>query len=273
MSSNASPLTLIVTRPRAQAAAWVQRLQALEVPAVSLPLIDIAPVANAGPLKTAWRALPTCDLVMFVSANAVDHFFAAQPEQTPWPVALGTAVTGPGSLQSLLSRGVDARRIVCPQASSARVPQSQFDSEHLWNLLAQRPEGWQGKRVLIVRGSEDEQRSEGGAGRPWLGEQLRNTGAQVEYVAAYQRVLPVWTPEEAQLFAQIPQTPGRYVWLFSSSLALRHLSQLLRTISAKSWAIATHPRIAAAADRVGFTSVAQSLPVVEDIARAFRQFS
>ncbi len=75
----------IVTRPPAQAAAWVARLQALGVDAVALPLIGIVPVDDAAPLQAAWRALDGTAMVFFVSPNAVLHFFEARPDGAPWP--------------------------------------------------------------------------------------------------------------------------------------------------------------------------------------------
>ncbi|MDO8418469.1 MAG: uroporphyrinogen-III synthase, partial [Rubrivivax sp.] len=72
-------MRLIVTRPRAQAAAWVRELQALGQQVSALPLIDIAPLDDPAPLLRAWQGLEAYALVMFVSANAVQHFLAAAP--------------------------------------------------------------------------------------------------------------------------------------------------------------------------------------------------
>ena len=67
-------MRLLVTRPLAQADALVAELRAGGVDAVALPLIDIAPAADPQPLRQAWHELPSLALVMFVSANAVQHF-------------------------------------------------------------------------------------------------------------------------------------------------------------------------------------------------------
>jgi len=46
-------MQLIVTRPAAQAAAWVRELQVLGQPAHALPLIDIGPAADLAPVRAA----------------------------------------------------------------------------------------------------------------------------------------------------------------------------------------------------------------------------
>ena len=75
MAGEVAPVRLLLTRPRAQADDWVRRMAALDVPTASLPLIDIAPAADPAGLAQAWSALPATDLAMFVSPNAVEHFF------------------------------------------------------------------------------------------------------------------------------------------------------------------------------------------------------
>ena len=76
---------IIVTRPREQALPWVAELVRLGVPAHALPLIHIGAAADVQPLVAAWRDIATFSLVMFVSANAVQRFFAARPDQVAWP--------------------------------------------------------------------------------------------------------------------------------------------------------------------------------------------
>ncbi|MDQ6629970.1 MAG: uroporphyrinogen-III synthase, partial [Pseudomonadota bacterium] len=77
--ASARPLRLIVTRPAAQAAHAVADLASRGVDAVAVPLIQVLPIADTGPIAALWSALPTHRLVVFVSANAVLHFFAARP--------------------------------------------------------------------------------------------------------------------------------------------------------------------------------------------------
>ena len=48
--------TVIVTRPEREAAQWVADLRAAGLDAVALPLIVIAPVADAEPMRLAWAS-------------------------------------------------------------------------------------------------------------------------------------------------------------------------------------------------------------------------
>ena len=66
----------------------------------------------------------------------------------------------------------------------------------------------------------------GEAGRNWLAEALRQHGAQVHFVEAYRRTVPVPSPPQQALLAQALARPERFCWLFSSSEAVGHLPQL-----------------------------------------------
>jgi len=242
-------MKLIVTRPAAQAAAWVQQLQRLGWPAAALPLIDIAPPDDTAPVRAAWIGLPRMDLVMFVSANAVQHFFAAAPQAPPaaiWPPAVRAGSTGPGTRAALQAAGVPLAAIVSPPEADGR-----FDSEALWACLSH--EAWAGRHVLVVRGE---------AGRDWLADALRDQGAELSFVAAYRRLAP--RPDAAgQALLQAAQAdPAGHAWLFSSSEAVEHLRALAPGADwSRSVAVASHPRIAQAACEAGFGRVLQAPPL------------
>ncbi len=231
-------MRLIVTRPAAQAQAWVQALQALNVDACALPLLGIEPVADTTPLQSDWRELASLALVMFVSANAVQHFFAARPAGVQWPPHLVAASTGPGTTAAL--RGAGVVLIEQPALDGA-----QFDSESLWRQL--RVKSWAGCRVLIVRGEE---------GRSWLADTLRAAGAEVAMRVAYRRVAPrLNVPEQVLLQAALAR-PTEHRWLFSSSEAVGQLQRLAPQADwGRSAALASHPRIAQAAKDIGFGQV------------------
>lgn len=241
--------TLIVTRPRQQCAAWLARLSALGVPAVALPLIEILPARDAGPVRAAWAALASADLAMFVSPNAVEQFFA-HAAGAVWPSHTLAACVGPGSAQALAEHGVPAGLIVQPAPGAASL-----DSEHLWEQLAPRRD-WAGARVLLLRGD---------GGREWLAERLAEAGACVEAVTVYHRSGPCLSEAEAVTLARVQAEPLSYVWLFSSAEAVAHLHgwQL-----AGHQAIATHPRIADAARAAGFSPVVLARPAPEAVTQA-----
>ena len=249
---------LIVTRPAAQAAAWVHELQALGCVAQALPLIDIAPTPNPASVRQAWHALPGASVVMFVSANAVLGFFASRPPEVSWPQRLLAASTGPGTSAALRAVGLNESQIVQPAADSL-----QFDSEALWLQLQRRWPHWQGRLALVVRG---------GVGRDWLADTLCEQGAQVQFVIAYQRLAPQPDAAGLELLAAAQARPEQHVWLFSSSEAVAHLLQLApRAAWQRSQAWITHPRICQAARSAGFGTVLTLRPGVQAAAQQLRE--
>ena len=267
--------TLWVTRPAAEAAHWVSALQAAGWPARALPLIDISEPDEA----TARAALTRHrshwwqnDALMFVSAAAVQHFFAHDVLPAPAAHSLTTRfwAPGPGTARALAlalaGLGVSADRIDAPPADSA-----QFDSEHLWPVVATQLH--RGARVLIVRGHSPERhasRDDGlsGTGRDWLIQRCEAAGARVDACVAYERRAPVWSAHEQGLVRSA--SGADQLWLFSSSEALTNLEALAPGMCWSAAALATHPRIAAAARSAGFDPVIESRPALPDVLRALK---
>lgn len=252
-------MKLIVTRPLGQAAPWVTRLQALGVEAQALPLIRIEPLADTSPVRHAWLRMASYSLVVFVSANAVQYFFAAAPglapgEQPVWPPGLWAGSTGPGTTAALAAARVPATLLVQPDPAAGR-----FDSEGLWEELQFRP--WAGRRVLVVRGEE---------GRDWLADALRARGAEVDFIASYRRLPPQMDGAGRVLFDEALAEPEHHVWHFSSSEAIGWLRQIgaARRPPADwqySLALGSHPRIVQTARETGFAQVALVGPSVQAV--------
>ncbi|MDM7943456.1 MAG: uroporphyrinogen-III synthase [Hydrogenophaga sp.] len=263
---------LIVTRPAAEAAHWVQALHAHGWPAHALPLIDIGEPASAEARAAlqGWRAAwQQVDALMFVSGAAVSHFFVAGALAAPvLPVHTRFWAPGPGTArqlaQALSVLGVSGEQIDAPAEDAA-----QFDSEHLWPVIA--PQLRPGFRLLIVRGSSvDAPPAAGtvaGHGRDWLIRQCEAAGARVDGCVAYERRAPALDEGGRQRI--MDATKAGSLWLFSSSEALAAL-QLLQPDA--DWgsvtALATHPRIAQAARALGFGRVIESRPSLPDVLRA-----
>lgn len=245
------PLTALVTRPAAQAAAWVERLKARGFDARALPLIAIEPVADTEALREAWHLLPQRDLAMFVSPNAVEGFFAARPAARQWPRGLRAAATGPGTVEALVTAGVPAALCVAPRAAP-------FDSSALWSELQR--ETWSGRTALIVRGD---------GGRDEFAQALRAAGAKVAFAQAYSRVAPAWSDDERALAAAALAAPRTHAWLLSSAESLDHLATLLPGSDwRQSIAVASHPRIAQRARRAGFGHVLEAPPLLDAVVSA-----
>ncbi|MBE2244086.1 MAG: uroporphyrinogen-III synthase [Burkholderiaceae bacterium] len=237
---------VLVTRPARQAADWVARLRAAGIDAVALPLIEIACAPDAAPVQAAWERLPSVRLAVFVSPNAAECFFGARPSAARWPAGTRAAAVGPGTSRVLRELGVDAGQIVEPAHDAA-----QFDSEALWQQL--RGADWHGQHVLIVRGD---------GGREWLAETLRAHGAQVSAVCAYRRRAPRLDDAQQTILDRALHEPARHLWFFSSSEAIANLGAI--AAAPADWpqarALATHPRIAESARRLGFGEVVQVRP-------------
>lgn len=278
-------LRVLITRPAEQAGDWVERLAGEGIEAAALPLLGIVPVEDAQPVVDAWGSLPQRDLAMFVSANAVAHFFARRPAGVDWPGQALAAAPGPGTAAALRAAGVPAAQVVQPAADAPS-----FDSESLWAELSRRGP-WAGRSVLIVRGGREAaeegaaapgQAGWGGAegdGREWLSQMLRGEGAQVDAVATYRRGAPRWDTAEQAVWQQALAAPRRHVWWFSSSEAIAHLQSITAGearpgVAVAPWresaALATHPRIAEAARRAGFEVVLEVVPLLEPIVAAVR---
>ena len=247
-------MRVLVTRPLHDARRWVDALRARGIDAAALPLIDIA---STGPVNPP-RPLAHYRAVMFVSGNAVTHFFKSLRE----PFTPRAWAPGPGTRDALVAAGVALTRIDTPGDEAA-----QFDSEALWQTVnAQvRP----GVRVLVVRGRGAQER---GDGRDWLARQIMGAGGEVEFLAVYERRPPP-ADEALRALARQAAADGT-VWLFSSSEAIGNLQQMLPGQSwARARALATHPRIAQTARDAGFAVVCESRPALEEVVASIESFA
>jgi uroporphyrinogen-III synthase len=251
-------MRVIVTRPLADARQWVYDFQAAGQDAVALPLMEITgpPVPQA--VEEAWAGLAVFNAVMFVSGNAVLHFFKQKPPQcavfsAQEAIKIRAYAPGPGTAEALLHAGVAREWIDVPAPDAA-----QFDSEALWEIV--QSQVMPGFRLLVVRGATAQaQGQRSGVGRDWFAQQVQAAGGTVDFVVAYQRALPAWTPDELAL-AHSALADGA-LWLLTSSEAVTHLSILCTGHSFQhARAVATHPRIARAARSAGFGMVVESAP-------------
>ena len=280
-----TPLRVIVTRPAREAQDWAQRLQSEGFAAETLSLMGIEPLpawklSNQTSLPTDYAAL------FFVSSNAVAHFF--KPKVAPGQqktaraaikniancdrlLALPTLrwmAPGPGTLAALRAAGVPADQIDAPPLDAA-----QFDSQTLWQQISQRP--WRGAKVLVVCGESPDATGDNAApattGRGWLTQQWLSAGAEVDTLVVYRRLAPVLDAAQLQR-ARLAAQDGS-VWLFSSAEAIACLEQqpgLADVDWQRARALATHPRIAAAARALRWGVVAMTRPALADVSRTLR---
>jgi uroporphyrinogen-III synthase len=250
---------ILVTRPAAQAEEWVTQLQRAGLDAVALPLMAIAAPNDSAAVNLAWSELSMRRLVFFVSPNAAEWFFSQPDDACLWPTSLQAASPGPGTSAVLRRCGVPSHLIVEPAADAP-----QFDSEALWSVL--QSQTWAQASVLVVRGD---------GGRDWLAEQLREAGAEVNFVSAYRRTAPHFSASEFALLEAALLQPRRHLWFFSSSEAVSNLIdapqlQASTVDWSRSAALATHPRIAESAKSAGFDPVLSCRPTLEAVVREVR---
>lgn len=252
----------IVTRPEREAQQWCTGLRQHGLDSLCWPLIDIRASADTARVHAAWAALEQTDAALFVSANAVDFFWAQKPPLARVPFiddAIKTVAyaPGPGTARALLAQGAADARVFSPAPDSA-----QFDSEALWQVV--RSQVGPGFRLLVVRGTTVGAVQDSGVGRDWFARQVQERGGSVEHVVVYQRGQPQW--DAAQCAQAVLAASDSSVWLFSSSEALAHLAALL---PGQDWrqarCVCTHPRIAQTARAAGFGVVCESRPTLEAV--------
>lgn len=278
----ASPVrrrTVVVTRPLPEAGGWADHLRAAAYPVLTLPLINIQGLGGAPSQAhlTAVQAWPTFSSVMFVSANAVRFFFAAASATDSahwlarWRAGAGPRcwATGPGTVKALRAAGVPEQAIDAPLAAGLA-----FDSENLWAVVQAQIKpasaGAPEPTVLIVRGRSGS--ADDGDGRDWLGKQCVARGAQVTYLAVYQRSMPVWDSAFESVWKQATSDPTA-VWLVSSTQALSNAQALVGADSnllANQTLLVTHARIQERAKALGCKHVALCAPVMDSILMTLR---
>jgi uroporphyrinogen-III synthase len=166
-------VTVLVTRPAAQAGELVAAIDAAGGRSIVFPVIQITP-RSPQDIAADLAGLAAPDIVIFVSRNAVEHGLA-------WSGEGAIAAVGPATAAAIeaAARVVDIR------------PASGFDSESLLEEPALRDVG--GKTIRIIRGS---------GGRELLATTLRERGATVDYLEVYARHAPAHTEQEIAAVAQ-----------------------------------------------------------------------
>ncbi|WP_197460519.1 uroporphyrinogen-III C-methyltransferase [Thermodesulfatator autotrophicus] len=195
---------IVVTRTRAQASQLVESLEEYGAECIEIPTIKIVPPDTFEPLDRAIEQIETYDWLIFTSVNGVNVFF-----------------------ERLFGKGKDARSLARAKVAAIGVATAdlikkygiavdllpeEFRAEGLLEALLK--EDFSGKKVLIPRALE---------AREILPEKLREAGAKVEVVPAYQTVLP--EEEAARLRKELAQ--GVDLITFTSSSTAKNLLKML----------------------------------------------
>ena len=162
---------IVVTRPRAQAQAFADLLEAEGAEVVCFPTIALAPPEVAGALDRAVAASGGYDWIVFTSPNGVRAFlerFAAQARDLRELAGVRLAAIGPETAAEL------GRHLL----KAAVVPE-EYRAEGL--LAALGDDDVRGRRILLPRAA---------GARTILPETLTARGAHVDEVVAYRAVPP-----------------------------------------------------------------------------------
>lgn len=229
--------TIVVTRPRAQAAPLAEAIAAAGGVPLIFPLLEISPAADPKPLADALRHLSGYRVAIFISPNAVDYTLPTLLENSSWPAGLIPAAVGQGTVKALATYGI----------GGCIAPTERFDSEALLALPELAADQVAGQRVVIFRGD---------GGRELLADTLRERGAVVDCVTCYQRsgpanglapLMTAWRAGKLDAFT------------VSSSEGLRYLFDLLdsegRVFLQKTPVFAPHARIAENARVLGLDKI------------------
>jgi uroporphyrinogen III methyltransferase / synthase len=201
------PLTgkhIAITRARAQASLLRQALEGLGAQVVEIPTLEIRDPASWEPLDSAIGRLQEFDFLLLTSVNGVRRFLTrlrACGHDVSALKRIEIGAIGPATAAELEKAG----------AHVSFVPR-EYRAEGLLAVLDNRD--LHGKRFLIPRAK---------VARDLVPRVLRERGAQVEVVAAYETAVPALAPAEVDRLL----TPTPDMVTFTSSSTASHFSQLL----------------------------------------------
>jgi uroporphyrinogen-III synthase len=161
---------VVITRPAHQAHHFQALVKQAGADVALCPTIEIQALTNKQADLTCLAALPHYQIVIFISANAVQfahEMFNDQQRQQVRQLCLGAI--GKKTAEALIACGYHV----------TLVTQSGFTSEDFLQLAALQQ--LEQQRILIVRGQ---------GGRELLAQRLSERGASVDYLDVYQRVKP-----------------------------------------------------------------------------------
>ncbi len=204
--------SVVVTRPREQAAALSIPLRRLGARVFEIPTIEICPAPDYGPLNQAILALESYDWLVFTSANGVRFFLDRldRSQRDLRAIRGRICVIGPATREALerFHLKVD-------------VVAGEYVAEGLLRTLES--ESFAGKKVLIARAA---------VARDVLPDELKARGAHVDVVEAYRALPP------AGLAAQLDGVSAGWI-TFTSSSTVQNLVDAVGVEALKQFRVAS----------------------------------
>ena len=199
-------MRILVGRARHQAGALSAELRRLGATVVEIPFIEIRKPRSFRPLDTALTNLAGYDWLILTSVNGVEAMWERMKKRRLSNSVLShlhIAAIGPATRKAIEQRG-----------SMVDVVPKQYVAESVVRSLKNRVKG---KRVLLVRAK---------LARDVIPEELRQAGARVDVVEAYETVVPQGSRRRLQ--AALKRVGGRpHVVTFASSSTVRNFVELL----------------------------------------------
>jgi uroporphyrinogen III methyltransferase / synthase len=195
---------IAVTRTREQAGPLREQLMALGAEVVEIPTIEVRPPTSWEPMDAAVRRLGDFDYLLVTSVNGVRNFLArlrATGRDVRDLKGLIIGAIGPATAAEFAKVGI--RVDLTPK---------EYRAEGLLEALGSHDV--QGKAFLIPRAK---------IARDLVPKALRERGAQVEVVEAYQTVVPQLSGEELQRLL----SPPPHVITFTSSSTASNFVKLI----------------------------------------------
>ena len=231
-------VSVIVTRPQAQAETLKKTLSGLGAVVIALPGLEILPIKN-NRLETTFLDLDRFQHVIFTSINAaclgMDHLDSYWPQ---WPVGIEWYAVGAGTAKILAKFHIQAH-----------LPEK-YHSEGLLALPGLQNLAEQ--NVLIVKGE---------GGRPLLADTLKARGAELKFADVYRRGCPSVCADKQRQVQQALDANGPLIMVVSSIESLKNLQLLL----ASDWTrlhqrplLVVSERIAQHARHLGFQNISVS---------------
>jgi len=228
---------ILVTRPREQAAEFVDRLEALGAQAIEAPLVRIMPPLDFGPLDEACAHVDRFNWIVFTSGNAVDSFMDRLLKSSRDLRALGgvkLCAIGPATADHLARHGLKVDLIP-----------HEFRAETLARAMSETGKV-AGLKIFLPHAD---------IGREVLADELRKQGADITEAIAYRTVSTEGEREgEPDIYRMLLERRIDIV-TFTSASAVRSFVKLL----------GAEP----AADLLGKTVVASIGPVTAEAAAQY----
>lgn len=198
-------IAVLVTRPAHQSQHFMDLLKSAGASPIAFPTIEISPATANDALNQRLAALEKYQLIIFISANAVEH-------------GLNFIKNSSKSIKhaAIVAIGNSTAKILHKHHLPVTIqPSGDFTSEALLQMPAMQAGQITGNNILIVRGT---------GGREYLADTLRARGAHVDYLEVYQRSIP---ESDASVINKLWSVEGIHIVTVTSNEALKNLYDML----------------------------------------------